>query len=255
MPLVWIVCKMLRLTICLLVARTVFAASAFPMGNTGYHPVGPDTNLVFNFQQIRRDQPAQVEMREENIHKYMNRPRTTPPTPIDNGDMSSMHPENPIPYTAEQWNAVLTAPKYEGPVANWKNVPAPPSFPHWDNLAVNNPNNYEQYRQSIVVPEEPAQWQQPEIRSRAMPSYSTTFEPVTFAPVTFAPVTFAPREPVTFAPRAHARHSSRGNHRFNWNDVSTTQAPTTMPVNAPTAAPSRMPPPPVPTLSPWYDGF
>ncbi|XP_063621820.1 uncharacterized protein LOC134794047 [Cydia splendana] len=236
---------MLRLTICLLVAKTAFAANAFPIDNTGYHPVGPDTNLVFNFQQIRRDQPAQVEMREENIHKYMNRPRTTTPIPsIDNRDMSPMRSENPTPYTAEQWNAVLKAPKYDGPVANWKNVPAPPTFPHWDNLA-NNQNNYEnQYRQPIVVTEEP-HWQEPEIRSRAVSSFSSTFEPVTFAPVTFAP---------TFAPRVPMRHSSRGNHRFNWDDVNT-QVPTTTPINVPTAAPSRMPPPPVPTLSPWYDGF
>ncbi|XP_063532026.1 uncharacterized protein LOC134742770 [Cydia strobilella] len=231
---------MLRLTICLLVAKTAFALNAFPIDNTGYHPVGPDTNLVFNFQQIRRDQPAQIELREENIHKYMNRPTTTTPTPIDNGDMSPMRAENPTPYTAEQWDAVLKAPKYDGPVANWKSVPAPPTFPHWDNLA-SNQNNYEHHRQPIVVTEEPAQWQEPEIRGRAVSSFSSTFEPVTSAPV-------------TFAPRAAVRHSPRGNHRFNWND-GTTQAPTTTPINVPTAAPSRMPPPPVPTLSPWYDGF
>lgn len=40
-----------------------------------------DANLIFNFEQIRKDQPPQIEQREENIGKYLNgRPKFTTTT-------------------------------------------------------------------------------------------------------------------------------------------------------------------------------
>ncbi|XP_073951385.1 uncharacterized protein [Choristoneura fumiferana] len=246
---------MLRLTFCLLLAKSAFAANAYPLDGN-YSPVGPNTNLIYNFQQIRSDQPPHVELREENIHKYMNRPSTTSRVPLlrsrpyDDGEK----PKYPLPYNAMQWEALQNAPKYEAPTQNWKSVPAPPTFPHWDSLsdlAATNPINYESQpvipQQPIVMPEAPEQYSDPEVYSQAqnyMPSTSTML----------------PMYASTMPPIRHhvPRHLPRGNSaprassRYNWNDSANMEPSTTTP--APVAT-SRMPPPAAPTLTPWYDGY
>lgn len=44
--------------------------------------INPNSNLHFSFQQLRKDQPPQIDERVENLHKYLyQRPSTTTPSP------------------------------------------------------------------------------------------------------------------------------------------------------------------------------
>lgn len=233
---------MLRIIFCLLVAKSAFATNAYP-ANGNYGSVGPNTNLVYNFEQIRSDQPPHVEIREENIHNYMNRPTTTSRVPLlrSHPYEDGQKPKYPLPYNEMQWQALQNAPKYEGPTQNWKSVPAPPNFPHWDSLsdlAATNPLNYESQpvipQQPNVFPEAPEQWNGPEIYNRAQDFMPTTS--------TMPPMRrHAPRR----SPRNSAVRASSG---YNWNES------VDMEDSAPVTS-SRRPPPPVPTLTPWHDGY
>ncbi|GBP44403.1 hypothetical protein EVAR_81318_1 [Eumeta japonica] len=68
-----------------------------------------------------------------------------------------------------------------------------------------------------------------------------------------------PTGTVSTAKKPGYRHSlaNRGKHKFNYNDLVTTDVPrpTTENVLYPSTLGNHKTPPPVPTLSPWYDGF
>lgn len=282
---------MIRLTVCLVFSTAALAQhyaapgapSALPMDYNDdiYNRdmrIQPSSNFVFNFEQARKDQPPQVEMREENLGKYMGRPRTTTPLPmrhqisehrapeVETYHLHHLTEEKPVPlkpYVPQEWDPVnshLPATMPPAPTTpKWMDL-SDDSFRHHSHHKPRRPVN--SYHHAPTQPPVP-QWtppaapamekmvQQPEMMSYSnpMPHYDQP-----------TPDYSAPKEYYSHTP-TQSRGPSRGNHKFNWSDVMedtpvVPSTPTTTAPAVPAVAPQNMgPPPSIPTLSPWYDGF
>lgn len=284
---------MIRLTACLLLTTAALAQHYGPSGAPSSVPmdfnddiynrdmrIQPSSNFFYNFQHARIDQPPQVEVREENMGKYMGRPRTT--THVipklneehvpeintvhlhrlaDRTSASTLSPYVPLgPY-----NAHLPA-----------SMPPPPETPKWMDLSDDSFRNHAHHKPrvnpvnvyqppSTPAPVQPVQWSQPE--SVPVAYNDDVYSQPQQQPVDMGYLHQMPQHYVSTTEyvmrgdhyvRDPAAVRGRGNHKFSWSDLSTEPTPvvtSTMPAPAPPAAQKR-PPPSFPTLSPWVgDSF
>ncbi|CAH2237003.1 jg9495 [Pararge aegeria aegeria] len=241
--------------------------------------VGPDSTFSFNFEQIRRDQPPQIEMREENVGRYINtRSQTTTPVSIFSmkADRESQHvyptivSSNNYPYQGHsnepQGSPVPPPPKFaiSRPHNNEPSLQRN-SAPIWNVPAVHQNVHTPPHVPSTPTPlSQHVQWTEPPKRhSPPSPnhalSHSKGIEGIHFAPsasyVSDSITNNVPRQPPSLP--------SRGNHKFAWNDIKkqeefkpivNSQPPQPSNPSTPQSIHNK-PPPPVPTLSPWYDNF
>ncbi|CAG9785109.1 unnamed protein product [Diatraea saccharalis] len=180
----------------------------------------PD-RLVFNFEQRRIDQPPQFEMRDENLRQYMGRPRTTPaplppaqyPLPV-----THHHPLTNVPLKPVD-------PKLLGP--NGSHLPATlppaPNMPKWMDLSDTSFKN-----------------QQHHVPNRHLTGY---YEPS-------FPTQQQPEQGMSA--EDFVRPKERGNHKFNWADVTVTPQVVSTTTVATVPIKSNNPPASFPTLSPWH---
>ncbi|XP_052752635.1 uncharacterized protein LOC116413566 [Galleria mellonella] len=199
------------------------------------------SNSYYNFEQRREDQPPQVEIRDEDMGKYMNKKSTTN---LATPTVPSFH--NISEHLFKNQSEPMTTPKAHV-VQNWNqiinkhlpaNMPPPPSTPKWMDLS-------ESYNQP-----------KPLLSSRnTNPSHKHAFNPS-------QPHAFHKTEHVIPQNQYHHTVSLdwhlplqpkpfRGNHKFNWHDIDDLQEPVT--TNSPIKVPTQNHNAPfsVPTLSPW----
>lgn len=242
--------------------------------------VKPESKFTYNFEQTRRDQPPQVEIREEDVGRYFHsRPTTTTPRSIFSMKVDSkaqhvypnVNPTNEI--NRQSWNEPQVS-----------SVPPPPKFgfsrrrnevPPQYHLAPfkNNPIVVAQH-QTTATPT--VQWtehhnvQNPPRESQ----YLKESEKIRFAPsasYVSDSITDSKRNYHHDIPN-RGRHSTptRGHHKFSWDDIKNANEKPTgirqdviLPqvstiIEPNTASPVNelaKTPPSVPTLSPWFDGF
>lgn len=280
---------MIRLTICLLLYKAAFAQYAVPgapspvpmdFNDDIYNRdmrIPPSSNFIYNFEHARRDQPPHVEMREENLGKYMGRPRTTTQVPfvpklseqsvpeietVHLHHLSDVKSVSMKPYVPQQWDPISS----HLPAT----IPPAPTTPKWMDLsdetfrhhAHHKPsrptlNGYQHASTQPPVPEwnKPATFYMNDMVQQPEMSYSSHPMPQYIPPSTEHAVPagrFAQSAP------SQQRPSSRGNHKFSWSDVKMPEQPAAVPTTSTPSAvapQNRGPPPSIPTLSPWYDGF
>ena len=304
-------------------SRTIFPMDYFDDIFNRDLKIKPESMFSYNFEQTRRDQPPQVEMREENVGRYFHsRPTTTTP-----GSIFSMKAENEAQHVypnmrprnnfdrndfsredftrddisrndnnRQSWN--------EPPKST---VPPPRKFafsrPHNEAPREFQPTQYHNRPMKVAQPQNEhrhaVRLYQPHpspIQTTVQPAMQWTedyhfpsrnmFVPT---PAPYVPQ-YAKASEISFSPSASYvsdsvngnkqtfHHSMpRGHHKFN--DLRTNyeeaapirnhhlnlpQAPlptqttlrtTTVQPTTVRAVSDSKAPPPVPTLSPWYDGF
>lgn len=294
--------KMLFFGLILLGPMTVLAIN---------HGVNPGSNLIFNFEQLRRDQPPQIEMRDESLGLYMHRrPQTTTTTiapivvpEIPKTPSNDLKFSNPIPHVnneySYQYNPVplpstpIPVPRKQNQIqyAPW---PSPPPAPQWSDLSEafkkqgfphyesQKPFQNQQavpdftsiQQQQMTTPFVPKQQEQkmhlapeftqalhrpqpPTSSAQMVNHHSNDFKKNPVQTSQFYPTAAPVSKPIT---QATQHPASRGSHRFNWDDLTTqpswsqtSQQVTTTTVRTPAAKVSG--PHPIPTLTPWSDGF
>ncbi|XP_045764202.1 uncharacterized protein LOC123866594 [Maniola jurtina] len=242
--------------------------------------VGPDSTFSFNFEQIRHDQPPQVEMREENVGRYFHtRPQTTTTASIFSmkAEKESQHvyPTMTLANNYHHQQDHLNEPHvasvplkfaFSRPQINQQNLEKS-SILTWNNPTVqrnahpgNSLNNFTPQVPSAPTPaSHTAQWTElPKSQSTpspyVAPSHSIDIEGIQFAPsasyVSDSITNNVPRQPPSLA--------NRGKHKFSWDDIKK-EKPIVNPQYPETSSTPQSihnkSPPPVPTLSPWYDNF
>ncbi|XP_023950140.1 uncharacterized protein LOC112054547 [Bicyclus anynana] len=270
------------------------AVSALAADNTNYYEqpmdyfdginsnfkVNPNSKFSFNFEQTRRDQPPQIEMREEDVGRYFQtRPQTTTPTSklsmkADRGSKHVYPMLNNNYQPQGQWSQPQVAPMPPPPKLDFSRHINPPRNPPpvWSPPAQQNvqtPNSFNNFPPQVpnvgTPPPHPAQWSQPPKPQSTPPPY---YAPPAAPPKPPAGVSFAPSASYVSdsirnnGPRQTPSLANRGSHKFSWDDVQkpeqfkqiVNQQPHPAPLSAPQSIHNK-PPPPVPTLSPWYDNF
>lgn len=276
------------LTTCLLLATSALASNIDSSRQESVQPIDYNDDLqlrsnpagghiFFNYQQLRLDQPPQVDIRDEEIARYMYRARTTP-TPV--------YPTTSIPVEEINldflpFNKVQAEKRFPS-VDIWQQrrttrpPPPPPTTLKWEQFSDN-------FQVDNQAQHNPSQWaaqfqaQAPSMVAQASP---------TFAPIVVLPTRRTHEESTTTVeprmlqeevrqPIAHAWQetralgANRGNHKFSWDDVllplpppqrkvdtltrapTTTAAPTAPPAPfGPRVYPGGLPPAP-PTLTSW----
>lgn len=232
--------------------------------------VNPAGHIFFKYQQLRLDQPPQVDIRDEDVGRYMYRTRTTPIPHYP----STTIPVEDINLDFLPFNKVQAEKRYPS-VDIWQQqttttTPTPPTTDvRWEKFS-------EKFHFDNHPQRNPSQWaSQPQAQAPSMVAPA----PPSFAPIIVLPstTTVQPRmwqqaihEPVVNSwQEARPLGAYRGNHKFNWDDVllplpppqrkmetpvpaPTTAATPTTPLKsfAPRAYPGGAPPAP-PTLTPW----
>lgn len=279
---------MFALTTCLLLATSALAADIDSTYQVSVRPIDfsddfhlranpAPGHIFFNFQQMRLDQPPQVEIRDEDVGRYMYRTRTTPGAV----DSTTMIPVEEIRFDVLPFSNVQSEKRYPSvdiwrPQSTTKAPPTPPTTLKWnefsENVQIDNNQYYppQWYSQPLFVPERPFK-----------PQAQSTVAPV----VQFAEIKTRPSAPAFAPTRTNIEESqpvahswqeprplgpNRGSHKFKWDDVllplpppdrkvetRMTPAPTTsyVPSTPPAAHGPRVYPggaaPPPPTLTPW----
>lgn len=228
---------MLALTTCLLLATSALATDFDSAQQESKQPIDYNDDLhlrknpvagriFFNFQQTRLDQPPQVEIRDEDVGRYMYRTRTTPVAFASTPRM----PVEEINFNTDfsPFNNVQSQKRFPT-VDIWRQqsttrAPVPPTTRKWEEVS----ENFQVGQQPQYYP---SQWY-------SQPSFVQTQGQSTVAPVEkFAAVNSRPSAP-TFAPvvlptranresqpvaqtwqEARPYGANRGNHKFNWDDV------------------------------------
>ncbi|KAJ0179931.1 hypothetical protein K1T71_004522 [Dendrolimus kikuchii] len=240
-------------------------------------------NLIYNYEQARKDQHPQIEQRDESISMYMNRPKFTTTTPVPYllqsfPKFSEVLPKGHFPglhksYESQPWNYVSAFPS---------TIPPPP-MPKWSDLSVDfnkqtssryhthelnsltaplqtpinhlntYPNNPQQTYQSSWSDQNKNDNRKIDIpKQPAEFLHSNTAVELTTT-TTFNPinkfVNYQEERQNSVIPQFA---NSRGSHKFNWNDVASDSYQVT---TAPVASVNTRPPLAIPTLSSWHDGF
>lgn len=274
------------LTTCLLLATSALASDIDSSHQESYQPIDYNDDLhlrgnpagghlFFNYQQLRLDQPPQVDIRDEDIGRYMYRARTTAAPvyqttsiPVEKVNLdflpfNKVQAERRFP-SVDMWQQQTTT----------RTPPPPTTTLKWEQLSDN-------FQVGNLAQHNPSQWaalvqaQAPSMIPQAPP---------TFAPIVVLPTRRTHEASTTTAepsmlqeavrqPVAHAWQDTRplgvnrGNHKFSWDDVLLPLSPPQQKVDththAPTAAttvppkqfgprvyPGGVPPAP-PTLTPW----
>lgn len=270
---------------CLVLAASVLASNIDSTGQESVQPIDYNDNIhlrgnpaaghiFFNYQQLRLDQPPQVDIRDEDIARYMYRARTTP-IPVY---PTTLIPVEEINLDFLPFNKVQAEKRFPS-VDIWQQQSTtrrpPPST---------TPLKWEQFSENFQVGYHPQH--NPSLSSQTQAQVPSTVPPTPFAPIVVLPTrrtheasttTVQPQmwQETVRQPVAHPWQETRpdgvyrGNHKFNWDDVllplpppqrkvetptrapTTTAAPTTPPPSfAPRAYPHGVPPAP-PTLTPW----
>lgn len=230
-------------------------------------------------------EPADIHAQITNVHWYENQqayrsrmPMTTTTTLPDWQD--TYEQDQQLYSRMRSWN-----PEQEFQVQ----YSTPPSLPVRSQWAEATPAPRTQWDDSITTTRKPQTWSDPILgdkykpdhpnpkptRAPLIPEYSeqavewTTVKPryvekipdeITQRPIVVpnapvAPVWEEPKSPSAHTERLHSQKGigNRGHQKYNWSEDVPTEAAlkhsTTM---APVAPQSRGPPPPVPTLTPWY---
>lgn len=246
-----------------------------------------DANLIFNFEQIRKDQPPQIEQREENIGKYLNgRPKftTTTTTPRYDKILQEIEPLPRLPILSPPVG--IYKPHYQQDYlsAYPSTIPPAPTTPEWTDLSVilskKTPLHHQQThiipemanddlnRQSHYLPHHPRFFTTPPFKTsfqdrnmkQILPSYHSIqmFENHDATSTTILPANAQMSHKVKQKPvhtsEALRPTASRGNHKFSWDDIITSKITTTNSLST-IGRQNYSSPPPVATLSPWFDGY
>lgn len=243
-------------------------------------------NLVFNFEQLRRDQPPQIEMRDESPGLYMHRrPQTTTTAApiyvpeINNFPENKVYENNPFarptlpPRVNNDHHRQMTPTHgiYNQNLVQSTPMPSPPPAPKWSDFSETfNRQAFPHYES-----QGPIEQKIPEFNHFQRPQHQPT-APVArpdlfnhdhgrnLIPSTnFYPSTTPENKPHDFGTMRKDLESSRqnianrGNHKFAWNDLVTEPSWNHKPQMSSTVAPAVQGknPPPLPTLTPWLDGF
>ncbi|XP_059062172.1 uncharacterized protein LOC131854991 [Achroia grisella] len=216
------------------------------------------SNLYYNFEHLRNDQPAHVDIRDEDMGKYMNKKSTTThATPIVTS--INNYPEHfsdfqrkqvPMPRDNQQLTKTIAKP-YDD--QNWNQIinnhlpaslPPPPSTPKWMDLSgtyqeqqpsyYSSNANYDQYYQPNLQTVKPTQAPAFQWAKHGIMPNNNQYEQV----------------PHSDQQRRDASNDlpflSRGNHKFDWPNKSKLNTPQDR-----VSTKHGQPPSSVPTLSPW----
>lgn len=237
--------------------------------------------IHFRFQQRRKDQPMQVEERDESVGQYLGRPRYTSTTPDPTFDtvksFSEVQKPNPVSsFDADEWNQFYGS-EYQPPshplehyAARVSNKPSSETPIQWHDPTSQfqtAPQYQQNYPYYASQPQEQYQYQ-PEYAAQPIkaPEYQPQYYPTpettstTAFPETTQYVDASQHYYIRQRAQSTGRHPSRGSHKFNEIDVNVpterifdalpTQAPFSAAPSAPTSFRPKSPPP-LPTLSPW----
>lgn len=289
---------MLTLGIILLMPTAIFASNYDHSYNNGQHnrypEIKPGSNLIFNFEQLRRDQPPQIEMRDESLGLYMHaRPKTTTTmAPIAVPEMGNNEPFStfsnlPAPVHTD-YNRHSTPTYHQYNYHPSTPMPSPPPAPKWSDFSETfNKQAFPHYESQKPLEQTVPEFnylQQPQRRpsgagdmpqKQIMPSapefnhfqrsqhQSTVPVNHDFRGFTSTTPEYKMHEYVPTRQNVENNHqqqnaSNRGNHKFSWNDLVTEPSWAHKPQlmsSTSTSGPQGKNPPSVPTLSPWLDGF
>lgn len=239
--------------------------------------VNPAGHIFFNYQQLRLDQPPQIDIRDEDVGRYMYRPRTTPiphyPTttiPVEKINLDFM------PFNKVQAEKRFPSVDIWQQRSTTTTLPPPTTALQWEKLSENfqfgnHPQHYPLQATSQIHAQTPSM----------LPPAPPSFAPIIVLPTrrtheasttTVQPQMWqeAVRQPVAHAwQETRPLGAYRGNHKFNWDDVllpppppqrnlqtatralTTTTTPTAPPRPfSPRTYPGGAPAAP-PTLTPW----
>lgn len=240
------------------------------------------TNIIYNFEQTRRDQPPHIEQRDESIGIYMNKPKfiTTTSAPHISETVPKFHDLLPkshfpglhTPQESNSWNYGSAFPS---------TIPPPPS-PNWSNYALGlnqQPFNYHTHELNLFraplqipishpnpYPVTPQQsypsltWNngnKHDDRKIYIPKYaevSSQLNKAAAKTTTPKPTNEFVNQHIKVQQNSAPPHltSSRGNYKYNWNH---NESEPQKVVTVDAANVNKSSPPVVPTLTPWHDGF
>ncbi|XP_053602679.1 uncharacterized protein LOC128670749 [Plodia interpunctella] len=276
--------KMKSAIICLFLATSVLAQHGHYPYQGGNLPLDHHddvynrdlSTLVYNFEQLRRDQPPQIEAREEDLGRYIYRPRTTTVAAPPMLDFPAHIPEVKLlpepsrpsiigasttkPFIGQTWNQIIN-----------KHLPAtipPPPAPKWLDLSDSLKNrevyqpHYSPVQQVLPMPmyhQKVSQMPAEPLPYSAYSQYSGVEYVPTTTTTTAAPYSHYMQNSEPYfqqsVPRTPARQS-RGQHKFSWGDVLPTESKqpavtTPAPVAYNPASRKINLPSSMPTLTPW----
>ncbi|XP_063839621.1 uncharacterized protein LOC135088631 [Ostrinia nubilalis] len=284
---------MLRLTACLLLTSAALAQHYGPSGASSSVPmdfnddiynrdlrIQPSSNFFYNFQQARIDQPPQVEVREENLGKYMGRPRpSTTAMPIPKLDQEYVPDMNTVHlHRLADKNSVSTMTPYV-PLGPYNahlpaTMPPPPTTPRWMDLSDDSFRNHAHHKPSRYAAKPVNTYQPASTPAPVQPTYQPASMPLSYNDGMYSQQQPMPMEmsyqnqmPQYYDSttenvmhgdryvREPAAGRGRGSHKFSMNDLQLvpTEPPQVMNTMRPAgpASVQKRPPPSIPTLTPW----